>query len=87
MGNPFRHDNLSAEYKRLYTVAALASDVRTSSAACGLVLTRSGIELDPDVLDRLIGDLANVSDLHGAQPEDVQAALFRHEPVLAIEEL
>ncbi len=53
-------------------------------AAVMIVLGQTGTEFDEGVVERVWGDVAAVAEEYGATPDDVQAALERHEPTLAI---
>src|SRR5438270_6617115 len=81
------HRNLCQQYKQagrevlLHT--ALLDDTRVTEAASLLVLAQAHLEVTDDSYDAMIHRLADVSELLGASPEALQAALHTNEPSLA----
>ncbi len=81
MRNPFR-TGLNAEFDQLCLADVLQRDSRMREAASVLALIGTGLHLSHDDSERLIDTLANTRDIHGIQPDDIQAALLWHEPSL-----
>lgn len=64
----------------------LVADAHVSEAASLLVLAHAGVNMDSDSFETMVGRLAAVKDRLEASPEQMQRALFAHEPILARED-
>jgi alkanesulfonate monooxygenase SsuD/methylene tetrahydromethanopterin reductase-like flavin-dependent oxidoreductase (luciferase family) len=60
----------------------LVGDRRVAEAACLLFLAGSALEITAESHEAMIERLAAAAEQHGADPDQVQAALLLHEPTL-----
>lgn len=79
----FWHRNkLDREIEQLLTVESVYGDRQVSEAATLLALANAGVELNDEAVEALPERLADAAERYGADPDQVQAALLVHEPLL-----
>ncbi len=79
----FWHKNkLGRDIEQFLIVERVCADRRVSEAATLLALANAGVELTDEAVEALPERLADAAERHGADPDQIQAALLVHEPQL-----